>query len=141
MDALQRTLTFDLSSARVSELHPPPETVPNCRRCGEPATEEVTRPSNRNGNAGRPYYKCHRCNKFLCFADDRGNDPNNPLCNCGIPSRRQVSGRHRRVSRGVHFVCRQGGCDFYDICQRDDGQHLSIESEDLLTLFVNLRIV
>jgi hypothetical protein len=37
MDALQRTLTFDLSTARVSELHPPPETVPNCRRCGEPA--------------------------------------------------------------------------------------------------------
>ncbi|OJD10148.1 hypothetical protein ACJ73_09917 [Blastomyces percursus] len=77
---------------------------PNCRSCHHPSSREVTRASNRKGNAGRPYYKCHRCNKFLCFADDRGNDPSNPPCYCGVLSRRQVAGYDKHVPRGMHFA-------------------------------------
>ncbi|KAF2498794.1 hypothetical protein BU16DRAFT_443877, partial [Lophium mytilinum] len=79
-------------------------------------TRFVTRRSNRKGNTGRPYFKCLSCDRFLCFADRRGNDPSNPLCFCGASIKRQISGPEKDVARGVHFVCRLGECAFYRIC-------------------------
>ncbi|KAF2135971.1 uncharacterized protein K452DRAFT_192195, partial [Aplosporella prunicola CBS 121167] len=81
---------------------------PQCMRCGRPTTKFITRSSNRNGNAGRPYYKCGPCKKFHNFADNRGINTDNPKCCCGQVSRMQKSGV------GVlHFVCQFGCCNFY----------------------------
>ncbi|KAK2037077.1 hypothetical protein LZ31DRAFT_426802, partial [Colletotrichum somersetense] len=96
---------------------------PLCRSCRAPTTRHVTRSSNRKGNAGRPYYKCLPCNKFHCFADSRGCDPRNPNCSCGQPSRMQVAGRERNPPGGLHFVCQNGGCDFYLPRVNDNGVH------------------
>ncbi|KAK4044746.1 hypothetical protein C8A01DRAFT_12003, partial [Parachaetomium inaequale] len=72
---------------------------PTCYRCRGPSTRLVTQQSNRNGNAGRPYHKCQSCGHFLGFADDRGNYPNNPLCDCGVSSKAQAAGKDKMVPR------------------------------------------
>ncbi|KAK7193332.1 uncharacterized protein CC84DRAFT_1079568 [Paraphaeosphaeria sporulosa] len=110
-----------------------------CRRCDSRVTLMFTRSNNRIGNAGRPYYKCLTCTKFLCFADSRGLDPSNPLCSCGIPSRRQISGPARCVPRGLHYVCSQGGCSFYSPMHGDYGQ-ISLD-EEIASLFIQLSFI
>ena len=94
--------------------------------------------SNRKGNAGRPYYKCQHCSKFLCFVDDRGNDPNNPPCHCGASSKTQVAGREKKVPGGIHYVCRLGGCDFYKPNIGEDGNQVTVEDleKDLARLCI-----
>lgn len=77
-------------------LAAPPDEPPICFRCDGPSKKLITRTSNRNGNAGRPYYKCRFCDEFLAFADDRGNDPANPLCYCGKSSKREVACREKK---------------------------------------------
>ena len=98
----------------------------------------LTRSSNRNGNAGRPYYKCDPCNKFLVFADDRGNDPANPECDCGISSKKQISSRDK--GRKIHFVCRMGGCDFYAPKVVRDGETVAAEG-GLVAELAALKII
>lgn len=110
-----------------------------CWVCDSRSKLLFTRSSNRNGNAGRPYYKCTACAKFLCFADDRGLDLDNPQCHCGAPSRRQVSGPTKRVSRGLHYVCSRGGCSFYPPVYGERGQ-LNVD-EELVGFLAQLRIV
>lgn len=100
----------------------------------------VTRASNRNGNAGRPYYKCVPCDKFLVFADNRGNDPTNPPCMCGLASKRQVAGKERKTSRGLFYVCRKGACDFYAPALDRQEQQISIE-DPIITLLAKLCII
>ena len=119
-------------------LAPAPEIGPDCLRCGKSSDQFVTKTSNRNNNAGRPYFKCVHCDKFLVFNDTRGNDPDNPLCYCGVSSKRQVSGRDRRVPRGVHYVCRLGRCNFYQPEMRDIYRQMSLEDveEELLHLLI-----
>ena len=126
-------------ASHVLSLLPPPATPPSCFRCSRPSTRCVTRHSNRNGNAGRPYFKCIPCNQFLVFADSRGNHPSNPPCPCGLSSKKQVSGLSRQVARAVHFVCRAGKCDFYQACGTD-GETVVLEQETL-DQFIRLRIV
>lgn len=87
-------LNYLQSAMALVSLAPAPETGPDCMRCGRPSSLMWTRTSNRNGNAGRPYYKCIPCNKFLVFNDTRGNDPLNPHCYCNVSSKRQLAGRH-----------------------------------------------
>lgn len=41
----------------------------------------------------------------------------------------------------LHFACRQGECDFYSPCKNNQGRHRTVGSEDLLNLFINLRLV
>ncbi|MCJ1474880.1 hypothetical protein MMC13_003540 [Lambiella insularis] len=94
-------------------LAPAPTTAPICFECGNPGRRFITSQANQKGNAGRPYYKCVADGRFLCFADQRGNDPTNPPCDCGESSKRQISGSNKSVPRQVHYVCRLGGCDFY----------------------------
>ncbi len=92
---------------------------------------KITNQSNPNGNAGRPYDKCVPCHKFLGFADYRGNDPDNPLCDCGASSRRQMVGLQKRVPRGVHFVCSLGTCNFYKECIGTDGKQFAVPETDV----------
>ncbi|WDK19265.1 hypothetical protein CGRA01v4_10552 [Colletotrichum graminicola] len=87
---------------------------PECLKCGAQSRRRITRPSNRKGNAGRPYYIRCRCDNFCCFADLRGCHPSNPHCaNCDCPSRMQVAGRVRNPPGGLHYVCQRPTCDFH----------------------------
>ncbi|KAH8655689.1 hypothetical protein BX600DRAFT_385793, partial [Xylariales sp. PMI_506] len=113
---------------------------PTCFLCNKPSVRMITRKSNRKGNAERPYYKCHPCDKFLCFADKRGNDPTNPVCHCGASSRRQIAGRETRNPGGVHFVCRLGTCDFYAPL-RNGCEPVTVQADDLVKLLAALQIV
>ncbi|KAJ6168069.1 hypothetical protein N7497_000912 [Penicillium chrysogenum] len=124
-------------------LAPAPENAPDCMKCGKPSVQFWTKTSNRNNNAGRPYFKCVPCDKFLVFNDNRGNDPLNPHCYCGVSSKRQVSGSSRRVSRGVHYVCRLGPCNFYQPEMGDGGHQLSLEDveEELLQLLIRFCVI
>ncbi|RYO91779.1 hypothetical protein DL762_001998 [Monosporascus cannonballus] len=101
---------------------------------------EITRSSNRNGNVGRPYFKCHSCDKFIAFDDPRGADPANPECHCGVASRRQVTGRYKTVPRNLHYVCRLGTCDFYDE-PRDEQGGVVVVAEELINILARLSIV
>ncbi|KAF2869242.1 hypothetical protein BDV95DRAFT_570683 [Massariosphaeria phaeospora] len=133
-------MSFDLSSLERINLTPPPEVPPKCFLCSGPSAKFITRCSNRKGNAGRHYNKCVPCGKFLGFADDRGNDPNNPPCNCGTSSKRQVAGPETQVPRGVHYVCRLGACDFYAPARDADLRQITVNS-DLVGLLAQLSII
>jgi len=119
---------------------PPSGGPPTCFLCNGHSSEYTTRRSNRNGNAGRPYYKCDSCGKFLAFADDRGNDLLNPLCHCQTSSRRQVSCRDK--GRKIHYVCRLGRCDFYQAGENLRGHATLIpDEEQIVLLLVRLRLI
>ncbi len=115
-----------------------PLTAPTCLRCGKETKRHVTRRSNRNGNVGRPYYRCPKCNKFATFADERGNVEANPICKCGHPSRRQVSGQDR--GRTVHYVCRSGRCEFFVFQRTPEGEIQSL-TDDMVGRLARLRLV
>lgn len=118
---------------------PPPEEPPACCHCGGQSKKFITRSTNRNGNAGRPYYKCTCCSKFLAFADDRGNDPNNPRCDCGVSSKRQLASREK--GRKIHYVCRLGKCNFYDVqLSAIDGSVATVEGDELASALAMLSI-
>lgn len=125
-----------LSLASPAPLAPAAATPPPCFRCRRPSERLVTRSSNRNHNAGRPYHKCVPCNNFLGFADDRGNDPRNPSCPCGHSSRAQRAGGSGRL----HYVCRMGTCDFYSPFRDASGAQVSV-GEDLVERMAGLGII
>ncbi|KAI0412234.1 hypothetical protein F5X98DRAFT_379980 [Xylaria grammica] len=122
-------VSIDLSSIRRVTLESPPTQPPRCHRCGRTSERLVTRSSNRNGNAGRPYYKCLHCNKFLVFGDYRGNDSTNPKCYCGCSSKLQVTGRSNSVPGRLHYVCRLGLCDFSGPCRDERGLDVVINMD------------
>ncbi|KAK2038244.1 hypothetical protein LZ31DRAFT_479318 [Colletotrichum somersetense] len=122
--------------ARVTADEIPP---PNCRKCGEVASRYITRRSNRNGNVGRPYYRC--CKDFYSFADLRGYHPYNPRCDCGLPSRMQIAGRERRTAGGLHFVCTGGLCDFYSELVDEDGEQERVNDTAIIDLLQRLRLI
>jgi hypothetical protein len=133
-------MSFDISTLRRINLAPSPQAPPSCFKCGGLSRKLVTRSSNRKGNAGRPYHKCELCGKFLAFADERGNDPNNPKCYCGASSKRQIAGPEKIVSRGLHYVCRLGACDFYALCTDAEHQQITVDG-DLVDLLAMLRMI
>ncbi|KAK4183368.1 hypothetical protein QBC35DRAFT_443502 [Podospora australis] len=100
------------------DLVPPPSEPPICFQCSGPSIKRITQEGNPNGNAGRPYFKCSSCSKFLVFADPRGNLPENPPCQeCGEPSKQQITGSYSQTQspfRALHYVCSLGKCDFYE---------------------------
>ena len=124
-------------------LVPAPDSGPDWRRCGKPSDEFVTKTSNRNNNAGRPYFKCVPCDKFLVFNDIFGNDPENPIFYRGVSSKRQVAGRYRQVPGGVHYVCRLGCCNFYMPQMGNTGRQVSLEDveDELLQLLVQFCVI
>ena len=95
---------------------------PPCYLCSRPSTLRIVQPNNPNGNAGRPYFKCIPCDRFLVFADARGNHATNPPCACGVPSKMQAASAWK--GRVVHFVCRLGQCRFYEVAE--NGLHRMI---------------
>jgi hypothetical protein len=143
--ATQRTraqpLRETLSPTQREEIHllrNNQQAIPNCRSCRKACTRHITRSSNRNGNAGRPYYKCIPCDKFSCFEDSRGEDETNPLCDCGKSSRRQLSGREK--GRRIFYVCKTGSCDFFQFHKRQDGSIWSV-GQDMAEALAELRVV
>lgn len=125
------------ASTTVPHLSQPPP----CRRCRGPGTRHITRASNRNGNARRPFVKCaSSCGKFISFTDERGIDPSNPGCDCGRPSRRQITGRDKAVPRAIHFVCSEGRCDFYSEGVDGSGDRVTV-ALGLLDRMIRLKIV
>ena len=56
--------------------------------------------------------------------DERGNDPTNPNCNCGVSSKRQVSGEAK--GRVLHYVCRLGRCNYYMEHRLAEGEQLGL---------------
>ncbi|KAI1661984.1 hypothetical protein F4813DRAFT_94991 [Daldinia decipiens] len=101
-----------------------PKKPPKCFRCLETATRYTTSKTNTKGNGGRPYFKCDPCNKFLVFADYRGNyprhdpqrGPEDNICHCSVSTKRLIAGRDKNNPGQVFYVCRQGTCDAYIPC-------------------------
>lgn len=138
---LQQSLSVDIGTIHGVTLAGLPASPPHCFHCGNPSTRLTTRISNRNGNAGRPYFKCIPCNQFLVFADRRGNDPANPPCRCGLSSKRQIEGKRQRMSgRNIHFVCRLGTCDYYAAARDQTGNQIRVEG-DLVDRLAALSII
>lgn len=122
----------------LESLRQPPRALA-CSNCHKPGHRRITSFSNPNGNAGRPYYYCSPCRKFISFDDERGKRDENPLCECGKPSRSQLNGKNSRPPGGVHFVCSEGQCDFFD---RDcwNGEQVVIAA-DLIDQLAHLSII
>ncbi|OTA98988.1 hypothetical protein M426DRAFT_68677, partial [Hypoxylon sp. CI-4A] len=87
---------------------------PPCPYCQEPGSYRIVNDANPNGNAGRPYYKCFPCRKFITFADDIGNDQSNPPCSCGNPCRKQLTGKNKPPPGRPFYACSTGACDYFD---------------------------
>ena len=120
-------------------LAPPPTEPSPCCNCGSSSIAKlITKSSNQKGNAGRPYYKCETCTEFLGFVDFKGNGTDNPPCDCGVSSKMQIAGSERRVSRGLHFVCRLARCDFYAPLLREDGNQATAGDEDIAEVLERL---
>ncbi|CAG8906322.1 unnamed protein product [Penicillium egyptiacum] len=94
---------------------------PKCPKCYEYGIRRIVNSSNPNGNAGRPYYICYSCDRFICFADRRGISPANRRCRCGKYTRRQISGTGKELPHGIHYVCARGWCWFYEKEVDQDG--------------------
>ncbi|KAI1451972.1 hypothetical protein F4805DRAFT_472953 [Annulohypoxylon moriforme] len=90
------------------------EDAPKCLSCRQPGILKITGSSNVNGNAGRPYYRCQTCNKFIVFADEAGNSSSNPECDCDVPSRKSVAGQNSTQPGREFFTCRTRNCDFFE---------------------------
>lgn len=63
-------LTTPESIEAMNFIEFPLQSPPTCRHCYNPRPTRKLTKGNANGNAGRHYYKCFKCNKFLCFDDD-----------------------------------------------------------------------
>lgn len=129
-----------LSTAPNLPLAPAAKNPPHCFSCNKPSQRMVTRSSNRNANGGRPYYKCISCGYFFAFADERGNNPDNPSCDCGESSRLQRAGENSSNPGGLHYVCRLGTCDYYEV-KVDENQEQVTTSLDLVDHFAGLNII
>lgn len=114
------------------------QSAPRCRRCGDPCVRRITRTTNRNGNAGRPFYKCIPCDKFSCFADPVGDSEKNPLCDCGLNSKRDLSSREK--GRKIFFTCKSGQCDFFEFHKREDGTDWQVD-EDIAKALKDLKFL
>ncbi|KAI3332427.1 hypothetical protein HD806DRAFT_480513 [Xylariaceae sp. AK1471] len=143
---IRRTVITDARPAptparRPSPSPPPYEAgtpIPMC--CHRPCSRFVTRSSNRNGNAGRPYFACTHCKKFLSFDDERGIDPRNPLCRCRAPSRRQLTGQKGSRPRTFHYVCSTGDCGYFSWCE-DGADEVVTVDDSLVDALARLGII
>lgn len=112
---------------------------PCCSNCNCFGERQITRRSNRNGNAGRPYFRCPSCSRFLTFDDDRGIHPTNENCHCGAASRRQLNGRDHAIPGGIHYVCARGKCKYFSRHMTNYGWQLAIE-EELVNLLIKTKL-
>lgn len=110
---------------------------PLCGRRGSNIVKLVTRRSNRNGNANRPYLKCLDCRKFMTFTDSRGDHTVNRICCCHKPSRIQVSSLQK--GRRLHYVCSTGQCDFWELAMNQESKEIVL-SEELVKGMAELKL-
>lgn len=103
-------------------------------------TGYIVSASSPNGNARRPFVRCDPCSEFMGFTDDRGIDPSNPACDCGQPSRMQVTGVDHAVPRAVHFACVEWRCNYYSDLLDEKGGRVSVGPE-LLEVMIRHNIV
>lgn len=118
--------------------YPPRPRCPLCGVDGRYLTKLITRTSNRNKNAGRPYIKCLPCDRFITFLDDRGKHKVNPKCACGKPTRIQVASQ--RKGRGLHYVCSTGACGHYSIALDSQRKQINL-SEDMVDKLASLQLI
>jgi hypothetical protein len=93
----------------------PRHASPACKKCGLRCVRQTWAVTNRNGNAGRPFYTClgsqHQPHprEFSTWDDYEGIFKGNPRCSCGYTSR--VSTIKGRIPPSF-FSCAVGGCGF-----------------------------
>lgn len=87
----------------------PLRVLPTCSSCNKTATRKITGETNRNGNAGRPYYFCCSGHKyvFITWDDTLGISPGNPQCWCSYYSRRNTVKGHPASD---WYACCSGEC-------------------------------
>lgn len=97
----------------------PRPTAPVCRHCNRRSTSLPVRPSNPNGNAGRPFYRCNSIgcqqlegNGFIAWDDNIGVHENNPRCDCGILSRLDRAGIYSPIAGQRFWRCADGTCRY-----------------------------
>ncbi|RAK73136.1 uncharacterized protein BO72DRAFT_248397 [Aspergillus fijiensis CBS 313.89] len=132
--AIQMTST-GLRTATTAPTAPQRPRPPPCRRCNAITSQYIVSENNENGNAGRPYYRCHHCGTFACFADLRGVHPDNPACDCEgqLPCRLQVASQNdRRCFPGALFyTCAVGGCNYFQRLEDENGEAVVIFEESI----------
>jgi hypothetical protein len=86
-----------------------------CSRCDGEPERKITRPTNPNGNAGRPYYICSDCGEWITWYDDRGVHGSNPNYDCGIACRQDRAGANAEIlETGLGFwTCASGSCGYF----------------------------
>ncbi|KAK4237114.1 hypothetical protein C8A03DRAFT_16315, partial [Achaetomium macrosporum] len=55
--------------------------------------------------------------------------------------KKQLAGRETSVPRGVHYVCRLGGCTFYRPHIGGSGEQVTVDDDNLVHLMVELSIL
>ena len=118
--------------------------TPRCRRCDwEPRYRNVVSENNRNGNAGRPYYKCVRCEGrpgqgvgyhlkgWITWDDDRGMDVRNPECYCGVASRQDKAGAHTTIPNLGFWTCATGRCNYYSAAKNGQTVEQRVENPEM----------
>lgn len=80
------------------------------------------------------------CGKFFSFADERGNNPDNPPCDYGESSRLQRAAENSSNPGGLHYVCRLGTCDYYAV-KVDENQEQITLGLDLVDHFAGRNII
>ncbi|KAI1482261.1 hypothetical protein F4774DRAFT_335598 [Daldinia eschscholtzii] len=124
-----------------------PEEPPKCRRC---KTRPILQSNDTDNSIRRPYYSCikPRCGHFRMYADHRGNDPTNPKCSCGSPSRRMIAGHWRSYEEEypsnighVYYTCRFGDCTYKELHKTPEGHYVIINDWGLVDALEKLYIV
>lgn len=120
--SIQRGLTTNIQPTF------PMQDVPRYGRCDyQPKHRTIVSPHNPNGNAGRPYYFCIKCqfnrkcgvstNGFrkgwISWDDDRGIQQNNPPCHCRSMSRQDKAGIHSSHPGRGFWTCATGSCAYF----------------------------
>ncbi|KAI1386894.1 uncharacterized protein F4822DRAFT_431760 [Hypoxylon trugodes] len=75
----------------------------------------ITAVSKTLRSFGRTYYKCDDCgtyNSFICWADSKGIFEDNPRCNCGYPSREDLTGDTSARPNLIWYKCATDFCKF-----------------------------
>ena len=99
----------------------PLPSPPRCRHCNSIATRDIVNSSNRNNNAGRPYYKCLPCKQspmanpqkgWITWDDDIGVHENNRTCICGLACRQGRAGSDSVWEGKGFWTCAVGRCSF-----------------------------
>ena len=105
----------------------PMQNMPSCPNCGcKPLSRKTTSLANSNGNAGRPYYICIGCktdpaynmcktgyrNGWISWDDDRGVDPSNHDCDCGVACRQDRAGNDSLCPGRGFWTCATASCGY-----------------------------